>query len=224
MSDIQGGVQAIIGLLKKMMSCCSLNVKLRLQHYSVTFTKSSESIELAGCSLILDTVKGEVKYKLQKSAAILDTLIKGMSAGIPKYNAAIKLLPLKQRQETIAKIIRAIFKLFTSGDDGSDVTSQIDVSDDEDGLSALLRFNLKIVFPKNVVVEIKKRQMFTRLRRESVTLDAKQSLELFKEPHTIIKRDEVQAALAALRGWISARNQLSAWQNIFEVVKCLQSI
>lgn len=53
-------------------------------------------------------------------------------------------------------------------------------------------------------------------------LDAKEGLQIIKKPSAILRRKKIETALDALAWWISSRAGLSIWQNIIDVVKCLQ--
>ncbi|KAL9963928.1 hypothetical protein ACROYT_G027484 [Oculina patagonica] len=242
-------VSKILTFFKKMMSICSLEAELRFQDYSVTVkTSGNSTMQLARCRLILDVNKGKIKLKIHKSAALSVLVPSAVTRAVSGLNTALSCIPL-QNNAAITKVFTAIFKLFTSGN-SDDVTSRIaayedviardDVVDEDISLeqalskatftspsklfSTLLALDVKIICPKGVVVELRKRQILAVIRRQTVVLDAKQGLQIVKEPRAILRREKVDTAIAALSSWISSCPGFNIWQNTFEVVKCLQVV
>lgn len=232
------------------MSICSLEVELRFQGYSVIVKTSCESaIKVARCRLILDVEKGKINVKVHKSAALALLVPSAVTKAVSGLNTALSFVPF-QNKATITKVFTAIFKLFTSGNSRDDVISENAVNDDvisRDGVidedisleqalgevtstapsklfSTLLALDVKIMCPKGVVVELRRRQMLAVLRRQTVVLDAKQGLQIVKEPSTILRREKVETTIAVLASWISSRPEFNVWQNTIEVVKCLQAV
>lgn len=235
-------VSKILTFLKRTLSICSLEAELRFRKYSVTVkTCAKSAIKLTRCRLILDVEKGKMKLKIHKSAALAVLVPCAVTKAVSGLNTALSCIPLGSKV-TVIKAFAAFFKIFTSGSISDDVMLQNAVDDDvivqeiltEDVLnetsltdpstlfSTLLALDVKIMCPKDAIVELKRRQILAGLTRQTVILDAKEGLQIFKEPSAIFKRKKIETAVAVLASWASSRTELSIWQNIIEVVKCLQ--
>ena len=236
-------VSKILTFFKRTMSICSLEAELRFRQYSVTVkTCVKSAMKLTRCRLILDVEKGKIKLKIHKSAALAVLVPFALTKAVSGLNTALSCIPL-HNQATAIKVFTAVLKIFTSGNGSDDVMSQNTIDDDvmlqndvivegistEESLtdpsklfSTLLALDVKLLCPKDVVVELKRRQMLTGLRRQTVILDAKEGLQIMKEPSAILRRKKIETAIAVLVSWVSSRIELSIWQNIIEVVKCLQ--
>ena len=235
-------VSKILTFLKRTLSICSLEAELRFREYSVTVkTCAKSAIKLTRCRLILDVEKGKMKLKIHKSAALAVLVPCAVTKAVSGLNTALSCIPLGSKV-TVINAFAAFFKIFASGNISDDVMLQNAVDDDvivqgiltEDVLSetsltdpstlfsTLLALDVKIMCPKDVIVELKRRQILAGLRRQTVILDAKEGLQIFKEPSAIFKRKKIETAVAVLASWASSRTELSIWQNIIEVVKCLQ--
>ena len=236
-------VSKVLTLFQQATSICSLEAELIFKDYSVTVRTSGGHVQFARCRLILDTEKGKIKFKVHKSAALALVVPGAVTKAVLALNTALSCLPL-QTKSSIVKAFDAIFKVLTAGSSIDDVTTQDDVSNDEmfeDDVidpekapnevaftapsklfSTILKVDVEIICPRNVVVEFKKREILAALRRQRVVLDANQSLQIIKEPRVILRGKQVQAAMTALALWVSSCSQFNAWQNTFEVVKCLQ--
>lgn len=235
-------VSKILTFLKRTLSICSLEAELRFREYSVTVkTCAKSAIKLTRCRLILDVEKGKMKLKIHKSAALAVLVPCAVTKAVSGLNTALSCIPLGSKVAVI-KAFAAFFKIFASGNISDDVMLQNAVDDDvivqriltEDVLSetsltdpstlfsTLLALDVKIMCPNDVIVELKRRQILAGLRRQTVILDAKEGLQIFKEPSAIFKRKKIETAVAVLASWASSRTELSIWQNIIEVVKCLQ--
>ena len=235
-------VSKILTFLKRTLSICSLEAELRFREYSVTVkTCAKSAIKLTRCRLILDVEKGKMKLKIHKSAALAVLVPCAVTKAVSGLNTALSCIPLGSKV-TVINAFAAFFKIFASGNISDDVMLQNAVDDDvivqriltEDVLSetsltdpstlfsTLLALDVKIMCPKDAIVELKRRQILAGLRRQTVILDAKEGLQIFKEPSAIFKRKKIETAVAVLASWASSRTELSIWQNIIEVVKCLQ--
>ena len=236
-------VSKVLTLFQQATSICSLEAELIFKDYSVTVRTSGGHVQFARCRLILDTEKGKIKFKVLKSVALALVVPGAVTKAVLALNTALSCLPL-QTKSSIVKAFDAIFKVLTAGSSIDDVTTQDDVSNDEmfeDDVidpekapneaaftapcklfSTILKVDVEIICPRNVVVEFKKREILAALRRQRVVLDANQSLQIIKEPRVILRGEQVQAAMTALALWVSSCSQFNAWQNTFEVVKCLQ--
>ena len=235
-------VSKILTFVKRTLSICSLEAELRFREYSITVkTCAKSAIKLTRCRLILDVEKGKMKLKIHKSAALAVLVPCAVTKAVSGLNTALSCIPLGSKV-TVIKAFAAFFKIFASGNISDDVMLQNAVDDDvivqrsltEDVLSetsltdpstlfsTLLALDVKIMCPKDVIVELKRRQILAGLRRQTVILDAKEGLQIFKEPSAIFKRKKIETAVAVLASWASSRTELSIWQNIIEVVKCLQ--
>lgn len=237
----------VLNLFQQAMSICSLEAELIFRDYSICVKTSGGSAKLARCRLILNAEKGKIKFKIHKSAALAVLVPGAVTKAVYALNTALSCLPF-QNTTSIIKRFNSIFKVFTSGNICDDVIAQNDVSDgamsqndviddhismeqvlSETNLTApsklfstLLAVDVKMICPRDVVVEFKKKQMLATLRRQTVVLDTKQGLQIIKEPRAILRGQKVQTTMAALALWISSCSQFNAWQNTFEVVKCLQ--
>ena len=235
-------VSKILTFLKRTLSICSLEAELRFKEYSVTVkTCAKSAIKLTRCRLILDVEKGKMKLKIHKSAALAVLVPCAVTKAVSGLNTALSCIPLGSKV-TVINAFAAFFKIFASGNISDDVMLKNAVDDDvivqriltEDVLSetsltdpstlfsTLLALDVKIMCPNDVIVELKRRQILAGLRRQTVILDAKEGLQIFKEPSAIFKRKKIETAVAVLASWASSRTELSIWQNIIEVVKCLQ--
>lgn len=243
-------VSKILTFFKRTMSICSLETELRFREYSVTVRTCAESaMKLARCRLILDVEKGKIKLKIHKSAALAVLVPCAVTKAVSGLNTALSCIPL-QNQGTIVKVFTAVFKIFTSGNSSDDVMEQTTVDDDvmlqndvidesismeqvlnETSLtdpsklfSTLLTLDVKIMCSKDVVVELKRRQFLAGLRRQTVILDAREGLQIIKEPSAILRRKKIETTIAVLASWVFSHPGLSVWQTIIEVVKCLQLV
>lgn len=236
-SDVNTAFRTILEHLKKAMSVCSLKAKLSFKDYTVSVNKPCEFVELVKCCLILDAERRQVKFKIHKGVAI-----SAINACIPPpvkkaksvIRTAIERIPL-QNQTAITKLFSAIFKVLATKQDRDYVTmSQDDIIDNDMSFkqlmssnklySTLLALDLKILCSKGVVVEFKRRQILGGIRRRRVVLDSTQGLQIFKEPRVFMRSEEVQVALVTLAKWVSSQQQFGLWQNVLEVVKCLQAV
>lgn len=235
-------VSKILMFFKRTMSICSLEAELRFREYSVTVTTCAKSaMKLVRCRLILDVEKGKIKLKIHKSAALAVLVPCAVTKAVSGLNTALSCIP-HQDQATVIKVFTAVFKVLTFGNSSDDVMVPNSVDDDvivhgisteevlnatsladpSNLLSTLLALDVKIMCPTDVVVELKRRQLLAGLRRQIVILDAKEGLQIIKKPSAILRRKKIETALDALAWWISSRAGLSIWQNIIDVVKCLQ--
>lgn len=230
------------------MSICSLEAELRLQGYAVIVKTSGEStMRLARCRLILDLERGRIKLKIHKSAALAVLVPSAVTRAASGLNTVLSRIPF-QNHATLTMVFTAIFKLFTPGNNSDDVISrktvnddvisQNDVTDEEISVeqalseatlstpsklfSTLLTLDVKITCPKDVVVELRKRQLLAVLRRQTVVLDARQGLQIVKEPSAILRRQAVETTMEVLASWVASCPRFNAWKNTIEVVKCLQ--
>ena len=243
-------VSKVLTFFKKMMSICSLEAELRLQGYSVIVKTAGEStIKLARCRLIMDLKRGRIKLKIHKSAALAVLVPCAVTRAVSGLNTVLSRIPV-QSHKTITMVFTAIFKLFTSGNIRDDVILRKTVTDDvispngvadeeislEQALSeatlttpsklfsTLLTLDVKITCPKDVVVELRKRRLLAVLRRQTVVLDARQGLQIVKEPSAILRRKAVEATIEVLASWVASCPRFNVWKNTIEVVKCLQVI
>lgn len=242
-------VSKILTFFKRTMSICSLEAELRFREYSVTVkTCAKSAMKLVRCRLILDVEKGNIKLKIHKSAAVAVLVPCAVTKAVSGLNTALSCIPL-QNQAIVIKVFTAVLKIFTSGNSSDevttdddevdgDVTSQNDVivqgisteevlnetslTDPSKLFSTLLALDVKIMCPTDVVVELKRRQILAGLRRQTVILDAKEGLQIVKKPSAILRRQKIETAVEVLASWASSRPEFSLWQNIIDVVKCLQ--
>ena len=241
-------VSKILTFFKRTMSICSLEAELRFREYSVTVTTCPKStMKLVRCRVILDVEKGKIKLKIHKSAALALLVPSAVTKAVSGLNTALSYIP-HQNQATVFKVFAAVFKMLTSGNSSDDVMVPNSVDDDvtlQNGFivhgisteevlnetsltdprklfSTLWALDVKIMCPTDVVVELKRRQILAGLRRQIVILDAKEGLQIIKKPSAILRRKKIETAVDALAWWISSRAGLSIWQNIVDVVKCLQ--
>ena len=241
-------VSKILTFFKRTMSICSLEAELRFREHSVIVKNCAQpAMKLVRCRLILDVEKGKIKLNIRKSAAVAVLVPYAVTKAVSGLNTALSCIPL-QNQATVIKVFTAVFKIFTSGNNGDEVMIQNTVDDDvisqndvivqgilteevlnETSLtdpsklfSTLLALDVKIMCPTDVVVELKRRQILAGLRRQTVTLDAKEGLQIIKKPSAILRRKKNETAIEVLASWASSRLGLSLWQNIIDVIKCLQ--
>ncbi|PFX22986.1 hypothetical protein AWC38_SpisGene12488 [Stylophora pistillata] len=230
-------VSKVLTLFQQATSICSLEAELILKDHSVRVRTSGGPVQLARCRLILDTEKGKITFKVHKSAALAMAVPGAVTKVVLALNTTLNCLPI-QTKSSIIKAFNAIFKVLTAGNSIDDVRNDAmfedNLIDPEKALSeatftapsklfsTVLTVDVKIICPGNVVVEFKKREMLAALRRQRVVLDAKQSLQIIKEPRSILRGKQVQTAMTALALWVSSSSQFNAWQTTLEVVKCLQ--
>lgn len=104
------------------------------------------------------------------------------------------------------------------------VLNETSLTDPSKLFSTLLTLDVKIMCSKDVVVELKRRQFLAGLRRQTVILDAREGLQIIKEPSAILRRKKIETTIAVLASWVFSHPGLSVWQTIIEVVKCLQLV
>ena len=153
----------------------------------MTVRTSRGLVQLARCRLILDTKKCKIKFKVHKSAALALVIPGAVTKAVLALNTALSCLPL-QTKSSIVKALDAN-KVLTAGSSIDDVTTQDDVSNDEmfeDDVidpekapneaaftapcklfSTILKVDVEIICPRNVVVEFKKREILASLKRQS---------------------------------------------------------
>lgn len=230
-------VSKILTFFKRTMSICSLEVELRFREYSVTVkTCAKSAMKLVRCRLILDVEKGNIKLKIHKSAAVAVLVPCAVTKAVSGLNTALSCIPL-QNQAIVIKVFTAVLKMFTSGNSSDEVTTddvivqgisteevlnETSLTDPSKLFSTLLALDVKIMCPTDVVVELKRRQILAGLRRQTVILDAKEGLQIVKKPSAILRRQKIETAVEVLASWASSRPEFSLWQNIIDVVKCLQ--
>lgn len=199
-----------------------------------------EGKELVRFSFTLDTERGKIKMKVNKSrivGAICAFVPPQVKTGTKFILNAMEHISIG-KQANMIKVFTTILEVLTSTEmkTGYDDMPDNDVMYDEISLdeavkltpthkckelfSALSALDLKIRFSsKNIGVEIRRREFLAGITRKTVVLDAEKGLQ-FEEPHPIFKRAEVQSAVLALEVWVQTSCKDFSIRRLFsEVMK-----
>ena len=123
-------VSKILTFFKRTMSICSLEAELRFREHSVIVkTCAKSTMKLVRCRLILDVEKGNIKFKIYKSAAVAVLVPCAVTKAVSGLNTALSCVPL-QNQATVIKVFTAVLKILTSGNSSDEVMIQNTVDDD----------------------------------------------------------------------------------------------
>ena len=235
-------VAKILTVLSMVQSLAAMELKVKFRTYSLSLHKVAGRVKIVHCRLILDAKNLHIRLQIKKSNALLPIPTHLLQA-VAAMNVLINRLPLTEQSafQLFTAIGRAAFTAqeisrpapVTGGldvirDVSSPIMSPADVTSKvwsaSEFVNALRRLDLQIWCSPALVLQIKKRKLFARVGRKMVTIDAKEGLEIVKEPRVLFRRREFQEALSLIKVWASSVPELKVALQLVNIAKAIKDL